>query len=292
MYFAFSIPKALMSDEKFEELNTLARADTTELTKRLAQFAAERRPVGGSWFSHIMDRLEQIGSNSIDEETLSGWVIAICDCMDVVLKEDNEIWAFALSTADRTKFAIQRHIRSLREKNANIAEKTVRHIFNHSPSICWLIGDLFRRELFDHGIVGTDRARPHEVALTRDEVDEYRDVLKSRLKKKDVRVQIGSFPELAGFLYGWRDLAGIRSPKAWVKKHIENDLTFLEFLMAMRGWMASDRVYYPLRKSAVELFVNWNDVLSRLDRLEASDDPQKVALVAQLREAIEIGRDE
>lgn len=290
LYFAFAIPKTLMPENRWNELVRLTIEDVSQLTTQLTKLAGEKRPVGGSWFSHVVDRLDVTTLESMSTENLAGWAAAICGSMDDVLKVDNEIAAFSVSTAHKTTYMMQRLIKELRKKDSAAAEEIIDKIFRESTSINWLVGDWFRQELFDHGLVG-DHARSDDCALERTEIDKVREILKTRLKDKSLLSAIGDFPDLARFMYGWRDLAGIRSPRSWVKQYVTNEFRFLNFLLAMRGWTASDRVYYPLRKAAVEEFLDWDAMLKRVKKLAKSDEAEVSKLAAEVLEAIELARE-
>lgn len=285
IYFAFAIPKTVMPDAKFDELRNAAAKDVPKLTNMLSKLAGDWRPVGGTWFSHVMDRLDGGLFNEMEITELKGWAIAISDSMDRVIEEDNERPGLMLDTATETQFRVQRLLRLIRENDADVAHGLIISIFNQSPSMNWLVSDLFRQELFDHGIVG-DREKPNDRALTAEEVAKIKTILKTRLKNESVRAAIGNYSNLAGFLYGWRDLAGIRSPKTWVKKYTKEDRNFLRFLSGMKSWVTSDKTYYPLKKDNVERFLDWDLVTQRVDELADNTDDQIASLAGDIQEAI------
>ncbi len=282
IYFAFAIPKTVMSDETFDELRNAAVNDVSKLTNMLSELAGDWRPVGGTWFSHVMDRLDGGLFSVMGLPELKGWAIAISDVMDDVIEKDNEHTPFSPDTAGMTKYRMQRLLRKIREKDADVAHNLITSIFKKSPSINWLVSDLFRKELFDHGMAG-NRESSNDGALTGDEVAEVKAILKSRLKDKSTRDAIGCYSNLIRFMYGWCDLAGIRSPRAWVRRFTKDDRNFLKFLEGMGSSVISDKKYNIIKKRDVDIFLDWNTAQQRVDDLTMSKDKQMATFAGNIQ---------
>ncbi len=87
------------------------------------------------------------------------------------------------------------------------------------------------------------------------------------------------------------DEAGVRD---WVREQHATDAGFLKLLAACRGWMQSDKTYYPLRRRDLEHFLDFDEALERLRKI--SDDRRKTederALAEELLKAAELGKDD
>ncbi len=223
---------------------------------------------------------------------MRGFGLAVTDVMDYAIGKTGAASLFRRSIADKAELVLGDIIDILRKRDANGVEPLLDEIFDHGPSLSWLVGEFFRSELLDHGIVG-DRAKPQDMRhLTSEELTKYREVLKQRLTQAAEDQTLPAYPELSGILYGWKDLAGVEAPREWVQSFIADDDKFIELLLEMRGLAVSDKVYYPLRKSAVEYFLDWDAALVRLDALEDADpSPERSRRLAEIREAMRVDED-
>ncbi|UXN58118.1 KAP family NTPase [Phyllobacterium zundukense] len=289
-YFALTGPRSALPDEKLNELKELAGSDVQGLSTKLEGYIVAPRPLGQSWFEHILDRFSapELGALSVDQ--LCGIATALGNVMDIAMKGKKQVRFFSRSLSDKAEILMGNILDILREKDAQTRSGLLKQIFTQGPSLNWFVAEFFRRELFDHGVVGDRAKRVEDRHLTADELDTYRQELKQRLSAAAADGSLASYPELGSILYGWRDMAGIEEPRTWVASFIADDANFLTLLLELRGLAVSDRVYRPLRKSTLELFMDWEVVQPRLEALRQNNPSSQVKLeLDEIDEALRFG---
>lgn len=288
-YFALTPPKTVMSDKDFSALLSLAKEDPNKLTQELVRLASERRTSSKSWFEHVLVRLDDAQIESLDGPTAHGVSVAISDAMDTVLETDNQPRPFSVSVDSIARRVVEECLKKLKAIDVRIFKLTAEHLAVRCPSLNWIVGTFFRAQIWSHGLVG-DRADPPESwVFSQEELDALLGKLRERLAKEETKSKIAHLPDVASYLFGWRDLAGAEVAKAWVKEFSTSDDGFLKLLEHLRSWAMSDRVYYPLQKSSVSALLGWEETVERLDALVGSEYSDTVS---ELKAAIEQGRDQ
>ncbi|MFQ6242833.1 P-loop NTPase fold protein [Sinorhizobium meliloti] len=292
-YFAMSGPRTVLADDKFKELLTLAGSDPAALAEKLRYYLDAPRPLGQSWFDHILDRMRPPLLSGLNTAQLSGLALSIAEVMDDFLAKGLEIPFGRRSAADMAVNVLGKSIERLRQKDPNKATEVLDAVFGEGRALNWLVGKFFREELFDHGAVGDRRQPENTWNLSEAELEKYSEVLKARLLQSAEAHTLERMPDLSNLLYGWRDLAGVEIPRAWVQTSVSNDDTFLKLLLDMRGWTMSDKIYRPLRKGSVEPFLGWDSVEARLAQIKANNPaPPKSEDIVEIETAIKLGNDD
>lgn len=288
-YFALSSPKTVLGDDKMRELLTLADTGRTELANKLREYLAAARPLGQNWFEHILDRFSPAFIETFEPSQMRQFALAITDIMDSALEKAGPRQIFRRAIGDKAELVVNAIIDAMRKRNATTVSPLLDEIFENGPSLSWLIGDFFRGHLFDHGIVG-DRAKPVDTRhLSAEELVKYREILAQRIAAAAADQTLPAYPELDAMLYGWRDLSDVETVKAWVQAYTANDDGFIDLLLQMRSVAVSDKVYYPLRRSAVEMFLDWDATLARLQQLQANNPSKsRQEKLTALREALQV----
>lgn len=274
-YFALTYPKTVMPEDEFNDLLALSTRDPAALTEKLVALSRKRRSSGKSWFEHVLDRLDDDTIKSLDASRLSGLIEGISNGMDAILAEDNSPRPLSLSVTDIAERVVRDCLKQLKTVDAAAFISSASKLASDCPSPNWLIGHFFRAELFKHGLIG-DRANPDTSAFDLEVLTDLLTVLKARATTEANDGEIPKMPDLAAYLYGWRDLSGIEEPKQWVTKYTETDEGFLFLLNKLRGWAMSDKVYYPLHQSAVSIFLDWDQTVQRLTVLAGTEHGDKV----------------
>jgi hypothetical protein len=114
-----------------------------------------------------------------------------------------------------------------------------------------------------HGIL-RDSVSP-ETALT-----EYVKKFTAKLLEPGMRSGIERVPELLSFLYRWAEIAGREAPQERTRERTQSVGKFLPIINGLRGWMASEKIYYPLNRRDSERFMDCDGVIRRL-RVIAED---------------------
>ena len=155
------------------------------------------------------------------------------------------------------------------------------------------MSELIRGEILAHGRFG-DRAAPEENRLFSDEeLNEAIGLLLERFRSTD-RHRIVDTPEALSLMYGWMQAGDEAGVLEWVREQQTTDAGFLTLLSACRGWMQSDKTYYPLKRRDLKHFMDFDKALERLRGISENTDrtEDERALAEELLEAAEIGEDD
>ncbi|RVP36513.1 hypothetical protein CN109_10090 [Sinorhizobium meliloti] len=289
-YFALTGPRSALPDEKLTELKVLASSDIPGLSTKLEGYILAPHPLGQSWFEHILDRFSRPELQALSLDQLCGIATAIGNVMDIAIRDKKQVRFFSRSLSDKAEMLMGNILDTLRERDNQTRSGLLQTIFSQSPSLSWLVAEFFRQELFDHGVVGDRAKRVEDRHLTADELDTCKQILQQRLAAVAANGSLANYPDLAGILYGWRDMAGIEEPRAWVAHFIATDTNFVMLLLELRGLTVSDRVYRPLRNSTLELFMDPEAVRQRLAALRQNDPPSQLkSKLDEIDEALLVG---
>lgn len=282
-YFALTGPKTVMSDGDFEQLLRFARSDVPSLKARLEHYASGRRQSGRTWFEHILGRLDNIFVSKLDKETVSGIILAFSDSMDSVVAADSERRKSAFSVAGTAVHVMERLLAQLRAVDQESFESISREVAEKGAAINWLVGNFFRNQMWDHGRVGDRASRPEQWVFTDEFLDGLLEIMRGRLLSTELQENILRMPDVSSLLFGWRDISGAAEAQRWVATKSASDEDFLAILNHLRSWAMSDRVYYPLQRSSVEAFFDFDYVVARLEALR---EGAQGALVQELETAM------
>lgn len=287
-YFALQGSKAMLATAEMLKLRKLARDDVDELAKILTRYILEPRPVGKSWFSHVIARLDENELANYSTEELSGLVKAFGRVAGVALRN---LWrrGAMFSITDELGELMKSALRRIKFSDIRIFDSTVGTLLT-TADISWLVSSFVRQAAFDNGLVG-NQAIPADARILSDEqIERAKTILSSRLEEE--RQKLMPVPNLAAFLFGWLDLLGLEGPKKWVKEIAESDSGLVEILDGLRSWAMSSYVYYPLSKRNISTFLNFETVEARLGVIEVSGSVELQRRVADIRVALSQGRDE
>lgn len=182
----------------------------------------------------------------------------------------------------------KRCLKRLRELNPDRQAEAVRYMASEGKAINWLVGKFFRSQLFRHGRVGDQPQTPEQWEISDEILDVAINILKKRVSQQDTRELIPNLPDISAYLYGWLNITEDDQAVTWVREYGESDEGFLDILNHLRGWMMSDKVYYPLSRESVSKFLDWNEVTERLASMEGGEFSDRVE---NLQLAIEQARD-
>lgn len=289
-YFALTGPRSVLPDEKLNELKVLAGSDIPSLSAKLEDYIRAPRPLGQSWFEHILDRFSRSELRALSAGQLCGLTTAVGNVMDFAMRDKQQVRLFSRSLSDKSEILVGNVLDILRENDTQARQRLVQTLYAQSPSLGWLVAELFRQELFDHGVVGDRARRVEDRHLTAEELDACRQILRERLAAAAAHGSLANLPDLAGILYGWRDMAGPEDPRAWVADFITDDTNLVMLLLELRGLTVSDRVYRPLRNSTLDLFMDREAVLQRLAALrQGGRSAELKSKLDEIDEALQIG---
>ncbi|MGC4407298.1 hypothetical protein D4A92_17680 [Rhizobium rosettiformans] len=287
-YFALSAPKAMIPEADMRSLREAAGQDVTATTRILDGFIEIERHYGQSWIEHLLMRLDDVELRTYSIDQLAGLATALAVSAGHAIRKHERIEALAVSLSTKIQWAVDLILTKIKRIDAAHVTTVTSDIFRRGD-LAWLVGRYYRQQLYDHGRLG-DRANPADQRVHTDAVmDQGRATLEARLSA--ATDDFLDFKDFGAFIFGWRDMSGVETPKAWVTQRIAADADFLKFLLQMRSWAASDRVYYPLRRDAVEIFVPWRDVITRLQEIERHADEETSRTLSSIKLSIKQGRD-
>lgn len=270
-YFALTGPKAVMPDAEFNELFRLAREDVPSLIDKLRSYASNERSSGRTWFAHVLDRLHDGAVAELDVNTVSGLIRGIVDTMDVVMAHGNTPGPMMLSVSQIAVPIVGNLFKRLADLDTTQHRDLAKILAREGKAINWLVGDFFRDEYWNHGRYG-DQPKPEgRWVFSDDLLDELIALIQTRIESPATKDCILNMPDVAGYLYGWRDILGEEGPRSWVAQTSESDSGFLGILNHLRTWAVSDHVYYPLHRTSISTFFNLEAAIARLQSLRGSE---------------------
>lgn len=285
-YFALSAPKAIISPIGMKEIRTIAGQSVELLSKKLRLYIEDERPLGKSWYEHLIIRLSEEEIKAYDFNELAGLALGFSSTAGFAQEKlEGRQWLM-VSLGHQVRQVVGLVLRRMRSLDSSRIPTFLYELYQ-TGDLSWLVGYFHRQELFDHGLVG-DRVDLEELRfLKADEVIIGGSILESRIVLSEHILL--SLPNFGAFVWGWRDLSGVVRVKKWITEHLVDDKDFIEFLDKIRNWAMSDKVYYPLSRSAVTVFFDYEEVVQRLDRIYDSAIPDMVARVEDLRLALKQG---
>ncbi len=284
-YFALSNRLGALSDQQFGDFLRKAAEVPDEATEMFRDFAISSRPQGGVEAEALLDRLQGRGIDLIPKESIRGVVLAIASSIDTaaVMIGSGDLgryWIWVEATRV-LRNAMQRL--SMEERQSLVAE-----MFGKGGALGWLT-DVFRGESFDHGVHG-DRPKPEEERLfSAAEFQQVAEAMIGRyrtLKSDDLR----RVPQISNILYAWLQYEPDSKDEIRMKvaEWGRSDVDFMMLLEGMRSWRAvNGDVSYPLRKTDVELVMDFGEVEMRLESIaQKSSDKALADRATALRSAI------
>lgn len=288
-YFAFAIPKTVMSDRDWEKLLNAAESNREELEKLILHYGNTQRPVGGSWLRHILDRMDDSAIGRMSPTQLGGFLLAFANTMDDVLRRGLSWTPFITSDERRAAsigWLIIRRLRSLDSESVGVIMSEALD----GRALNWLVGYFIRDELFARGEAGGGGRAANGPALNDGELEHARSALGNRIEELVSRGSILSLPKPSSFLWGWRELKDEETVRTWVANVIQDSLTFVRLLLELRGSVFSDREYRILREENVSAFMNFEEVERRLKSLLNLKDTAISSQAREVQDAIEQAR--
>ncbi|WP_170115978.1 KAP family P-loop NTPase fold protein [Mycoplana dimorpha] len=292
-YFALTGPKTVLTDAEYDLLIDLAaRDDLGELKATLFEYIHKPRPLGKRWFEYIIEQFDYSQWQRLTARQIRGMVLGISDVMQEMLMTADHVRPTMLGIGQKAEDSIREGLKRLRHLDPGIMTATLQTLWRDTRSLGWLVGEFYRKELQYHGRAG-DRTQPDQLhALSGDQLDAAKPILEGRLADPATRLELRNTPHLPYLLFGWLDMSGEDAPTQWVAEYTKEDANFVKYLLQMRSWSMSDRVYYPLRKASVSYFLDWDETLARLGRLEAGEISGAMATdIAEIRQAIKVGKE-
>ena len=293
-YFALTAPASAIHDRDYAAFMENAQNSPKAAVAQFAQLAASLTSQERSAAQALLDRLKGEGIKNVPVTAIPGVLESLAESMDeAALKTGRgdwgEYWIWRdADTVFQNAWAILKE--SLAESDR---QKLLKNIFGQGRSIGWLT-NIFRREVFAHGIYGGKPAPESDRIFSRKELDCAAHELLQRYYSLSVE-EIPRLPRVAHVLYAWEQYSPESSEaiREKVRELSASDYGFLNLLQGMRGWQATNGVVsYPLNESSLSRFMDVEQTRSRLHSLSDAQDPSIASSAKELLAALRAGDDD
>jgi hypothetical protein len=278
-YFAFTPPKSAISDREFSIFIAKAQTSPTEAAEHFVALTTKMTQDGRIASQPIIDRLKDEGLTQVPIDALPGLIEALAASMDIAAMRigagdwgTNWIWQDAGSLLDSMLSCLDKDTR----------QPLVRRIFGSGAALAWLT-DVFRNEIFSHGIYG-DRAEPEsEWTLSSSELEIAATELLRRYREL-TPAELDRLPKVSPLLYAWAQYE--HGSQDEIRRKVsylcEQDANFLKVLEGMRGWKNTNGIVsFPLNREHLSLFLDVERARKRLLKLSRDMENPQIARQAQ-----------
>ncbi len=284
-YFALSPPSGAIADHDFESFLALAEQQPQEAAAAFREMSRTPRPQGGVVAEALFDRLHGSGLDAVPTKALPGLLLALADgCDDVALTTGEGDFGKYWVWTDAKRILKN----ALRRFEVSARNDVIERLFGAGRSLGWLT-DVFRGEIFDHGIYGERPIAQSEWMLSAEEFLLVKELLLDRYRNLGP-AEVRGTPGLASTFYAWvqavpKAVDEIRAKFADLSR---DDADFIELLNAMRSWLATNgEVSHPLRESQLHWLMDFEVIEQRLESLaKQANDPILRKRAAELVRAI------
>lgn len=285
-FFAFSKPAGALADTDYNNL-LAAAAEGKNLEEAFKGLVYQRRPQGGLLLSVIIDRLTHTKQSRFSPKAIPSLVMLMADSMDEAGRLLGR-WGNIPIWSDGYRLLAE----LLPALKAPARKRTLSDLFQRGKAMGWLMSKVLRREIFSHGRFGDQKRSEKEWLLTDAELDTAIKFWIKRARTTDKNYIVES-PDLMSVFFGWQQSGNESSLQHWIGEQSNTDSEFLKMLNGCRSWMHSDKTYYPLKKSELEVFIDYETAMKRLEKISKDDrsSPADQALALELLEAARIGKD-
>jgi predicted KAP-like P-loop ATPase len=286
-YFALSKPAGALDNKELQKIVETAK-NGEDVDTLFRTFIHKPRPQGGTMFDVLIDRIKSLDQEKLPIEAVPSILRALGNCTDESQQHQLKGSMGIRWTWRESDTLFKSLFNRLDPKKRKLL---IRDIFGSGKSVGWLMAEVIREEIVAQGRYGYSAQHSHSNNFSSEELDSMIDLMVNRLRSSD-RDLIINTPEVLTLLDTWIDIGEEKDVLMWVNEQLKSEDTFLKLLSKCRGWMASDQVYYPLRRESLEKYLDFDKALNRLSMIaeDVSKPEGKKALARELLKASELGR--
>ena len=279
-YFALSKPQHALNEETFREFFVLLQTDIKAAIKFVIDLCEPQSVTGRSKVDIFFERLEGMSLTALTPDSQTNLMFVLANTLDAAGRVGvRGEWGRrnVLETGQRIFY-------TLLENMENVSTEALKAVFGKGEAIGWL-SKIVRRETFAQGRYGK-QAKPMELwRFTKEELDTIISNYVNNVHGRAVH-DVTNTPNFASILYAWAQAVpdGYSAVQDWLAIPMQDDETFLDVLIGLRGWTNSSNrgVYYPLKHENMEMFFNPDEAYERTLSLQQSSEnkfAQKTELV-------------
>jgi len=257
-YFAFDMPSYAIDDDEIAAFRIMTAQGNDAGAATILMTALDKpheRP--GHFVDVLLDRLLDVPTNSISENEADGMMLAFAATMDEIAQRTGQI------KSDGSSEIWRKTSKLLRANSDNNFSKGVAK----GKSINWL-AFIVRDQGFAHGLPEGNRDYPESQWLTRAQLDDCIHIIEARFESLGMR-RIFALPSPLDVLFCWLQLGDAGVVRQKFSEATDSNIKFISGISALRGWANSSNigVHHPLHAQIVELFINADETLGRLESM-------------------------
>ncbi len=249
LYFSFSIPHGVLSDNEVVEFLDLCMNDEQEAANRFRELSNIDRPQGGKMGAVLLDRIvEQEAHLSCDK--IEKLMMVLGDSIDELARHADTESGYA----DFLRGERQQIFGLIDRLEGSQRQKTLETLFRNAVSLAWL-GGIIRSSTIQQGYLGNKAEPEDDWLLTADEFECIRLLFLDRVRNTEPDV-LKKTPSFLSLLYAWYEGGDPEGVKAWVADQSLTDSGFMDLLSNIKSWSNSSNtgVEYTIRHRTLETF--------------------------------------
>lgn len=269
-YFALTEPLNALNEDALREFFALLEADVKAAIEFVIGLCREQSQAGVPKADLFFQRLESASVSALTPKSQVNLIMVLANTLDEAARVGvrGEWGRIGVIETGRRIFY------TLIENEESISTETLETTFGDGEAIGWL-SQIVRRETFAQGRYG-EQAEPEQLwRFTRDEVDTIISSYVENIQGRPIQDILNS-SDFANIMYAWAQAIpdGYTVVKKWCALPMQDDETFLDVLIGLRGWTNSSNrgVYYPLKRQSVEAFFDYDETYQRVYALQNSND--------------------
>lgn len=292
-YFAFSAPGNVLSEADIQEIVRLAAEDTEGLMRRLLESVTDNGVSSRTWYEHILTRLTPAVTLRASQEARRGLLSFLFSHGDEVLRYyKGRGLLFRLRSVGMEDLATQLSVQMLAEDRPGTLSFLEVQL-GTVVAVVWA-ADYLREMLWQHGVVGNQRASDSELYLSGRELKMLRQKMADRMETPEIRDTVLEQEGAGSYLWAWRDIAGVDAVRRWFEEECREDAAFLRLLLKLRTHVSSSNRgdFLRLKIGDAEQLIETNGLFqTRLDDITARNDPDLSELLQEVNDSINNNRD-
>ena len=249
LYFSFSIPHGVLSDNEVAAFLDLCVNDEQEAANQFRELSNINRPQGGKMGAVLLDRIvEQEVRLSCDK--IEKLMVVLGDSIDELARHADTESGYA----DFLKGERQQIFGLIGRLDGNQRKNTLETLFKNATSLAWLSG-IIESSTIQQGYLGYKAEPKEDWLLTADEFKCIRAIFLERIRNTEPDV-LKKTPYFLLLLDAWYEGGDPEGVKAWVESQSSTDPGFMGLLSNMKRWSNSSDtgVEYTIRIQTLETF--------------------------------------